>query len=121
MLNGGELNGVRILGRKTVDLMITNHIGDLQVWLRGPGYGFGLGYSVLLDPGKASEPLSPGAFSWGGFFNTYFWVDPQEELIGIFMSQINPYTHLDVRRQLSVMATQAIVDDAPVMGYQPIK
>lgn len=122
VLNGGEYNGVRILGRKTIDLMITNHIGDLNVWLRGPGYGFGLGYAVLLDPGKAKEPLSPGTFGWGGAFNTYFWVDPVENMIGIFMSQIRPYTHLEVRTQFSVLAAQAIIDShrdepPPILGY----
>jgi CubicO group peptidase (beta-lactamase class C family) len=126
MLNGGELDGVRILGRKTVELMITNHIGDLPVWLKGPGYGFGLGYSVLLDPAKANEPLSPGTYGWGGAFCTYFFVDPTEELIGIFMTQVRPYTHLDVRRQFAVLAAQAIVDGPraprqPIVGYQTIR
>lgn len=126
MLNGGELDGVRILGPKTIDLMITNHIGDLEVWLKGPGYGFGLGYAILLDPGKANEPLSPGSFGWGGAFNTYFWVDPAEDMIGIFMSQVRPYTHLRVRQQLSILAVQAITDSsrskAPnIMGYQPLR
>lgn len=124
VLNGGELNGVRLLSPKTINLMITNQIGDIEVWLKGPGYGFGLGYSVLLDPGKASEPLSPGSFGWGGAFCTYFFVDPVEEMIGILMTQVRPYTHLDVRHQLSVLATQAIVQSnsaAPskILGYQP--
>lgn len=127
MLNGGELDGVSILGRKTVQLMITNQIGDHSVWLKGPGYGFGLGYSILLDPAKASEPLSPGTYGWGGAFCTYFFVDPSEELIGIFMTQVRPYTHLDVRRQFAVLASQAITGapigdrTEPVVGYQPIK
>ena len=121
VLNGGELDGVRILGPKTIDLMITNHIGDLQTWLKGPGYGFGLGYSVLLDPGKASEPLSPGSFGWGGAFNTYFFVNPAEDLIAITMSQIRPYTHLNIRADLSTLTMQAILEPhrkpPAVMGY----
>ena len=125
MLNGGELDGARILGRKTVNLMITNHIGDLVTWLKGPGYGFGLGYSVLTDAGRASEPLTPGAFGWGGAYCTYFFVDPTEELVGVFMTQIRPYTHLDVRRQFCVLASQAIVDrpkEGPVVrGYDSLE
>lgn len=125
MVNGGELDGARILGRKTVELIITNHIGDHKVWLKGPGYGFGLGYSVLLDAGKANEPLSPGSFGWGGAYCTYFFVDPVEGLIGVLMTQIRPYTHLDVRRQLCVLANQAIIDrpeqGPAVRGHVPIR
>lgn len=121
MLSGGELDGARILGPKTVQLMITNHIGDHLTWLKGPGYGFGLGYSVLLDAGKASEPLSPGSFGWGGAFCTYFFVDPVEELIGVFMTQIRPYTHIDVRNQFAVLCTQAIIEPSStppkIIGY----
>lgn len=126
LLNGGEYKGVRILGRKTIDLMISNHIGDHLVWLKGPGYGFGLGFSVLLDSGLAMEPLSPGSFGWGGAFNTYFWIDPVEDMICIFMSQIRPYTHLDVRAQTSAIAMQAIIDgpsgEPPrILGRNPLR
>ena len=110
MLNGGELNGVRILGRKTVELMTTNHTGDLPIWLRGPGSGFGLGYSVLLDRGEAGAMSSEGTFGWGGAYCTYFWVDPEEDLIGILMTQVRPYTHLNIRQEFNVLANQAIVD-----------
>ncbi|HLG13294.1 MAG TPA: serine hydrolase domain-containing protein [Blastocatellia bacterium] len=112
MLNGGELNGVRILGRKTVELMTVNHIGDLQVWLTGPGYGFGLGYSVVTDVGQAAQPVSIGTYGWGGAFCTYFWVDPVEEVIGIVMTQVRPYTHLNIRQEFQVLVNQAIVDSA---------
>jgi CubicO group peptidase (beta-lactamase class C family) len=110
MLNGGELNGVRLLGRKTVELMTTNHIGDLPIWLTGPGYGFGLGYSVVKDVGAAGMPASKGSYGWGGAFCTYFWVDPQEEMIGIVMAQVRPYTHLNIRQEFQVLACQALVD-----------
>ncbi len=110
MLNGGELNGVRILGRKTVELMTTNHTGDLPIWLRGPGSGFGLGYSVLLDRGEAGAMSSEGSFGWGGAYCTYFWVDPEEDLIGILMTQVRPHTHLNIRQDFNVLANQAIVD-----------
>jgi CubicO group peptidase (beta-lactamase class C family) len=125
MLNGGEYNGVRLLSPKTVNLMISNHVGDQTVYIRGDGYGFGLGYSVLRDVGKAVEPLTPGSFSWGGAWGTIFWVDPAEQMIGIMMTQISSYRHLTIRQKLAVMATQAITESyahetPPVMGY-PVK
>jgi CubicO group peptidase (beta-lactamase class C family) len=110
MLNGGELDGARILGRKTVELMTANHIGDLPVWLSGPGYGFGLGYSVIKDLGQAGIPGSVGQYGWGGAFCTYFWVDPMEETIGIMMTQVIPYTHINIRQEFQVLVNQAIVD-----------
>ena len=110
MLNGGELDGVRILGRKTVELMTLNHIGDHPIWLVGPGYGFGLGYAVVQDPGAAAMPYSPGSYFWWGAYNTTFWVDPQEDLIGILLTQLRPYTHLNIRQDLATLAYQAIVD-----------
>jgi len=110
MLNGGELNGVRILGRKTVELMTANHTGDLPIWLRGPGGGFGLGYSVTTDIGQANSMSSAGSFGWGGAYCTYFWVDPEEEMVGIIMTQVRPYTHLNIRQDFNVLANQAIVD-----------
>jgi len=110
ILNGGEFNGVRLLSPKTIDLMITNHIGDLEVTLRGPGYSFGLGYSMLTDQGTAKESLTPGSFGWGGAYCTYFFVDPVEDTIGIFMTQLSPYTHIDVRQQFSTLIMQGIIE-----------
>jgi CubicO group peptidase (beta-lactamase class C family) len=110
MLNGGELDGVRILSRKTVELMTSNHTGDLGIWLRGPGYGFGIGYSVVTDRGPSAMPATEGSYSWGGAFCTVFWVDPEEELIGILMTQVRPYTHLNIRSDLQTLTYQAIVD-----------
>jgi CubicO group peptidase (beta-lactamase class C family) len=127
MLNGGEYNGVRLLSPKTVDLMITNHIGEgVLVNLKGPGYGFGLGYSTLMDAGKASESLSPGSFGWGGAWGTYFFVDPVEELIGILMVQITSYNHLNIRQDLGTLATQAIIEarsggGQKIRGYAPLR
>jgi CubicO group peptidase (beta-lactamase class C family) len=116
MLNGGELNGVRLLGPKTVELMTANHIGDLPIWLTGPGYGFGLGYSVVKDIGTTGLPASVGSYGWGGAFCTYFWVDPVEEMIGIVMTQVRPYTHLNIRQEFQVLACQAIEDSAKRVG-----
>jgi len=110
MLDGGELQGVRLLGPKTVELMTTNHIGDLETWLRGPGFGFGLGYSVVTDKGLSGMPSQLGSYAWGGAFGTVFWVDPEEELIGILMTQIRPYTHINIRRDLQTLTYQAILE-----------
>ncbi len=95
MLNNGELNGVRIIGRKTIELMRTNQLTPSQIpWEIGgqitPGYGFGLGMSVLTDLGQAGHTGSVGAYGWGGAANTSFWIDPAEELIGIILSQFQP-------------------------------
>ena len=110
MLNGGELDGVRILGPRTVRLMTENHIGDNGVWLRGPGYGFGLGYSVVTDPGQSAMPQALGSYAWGGAYCTVFWVDPEDEVIGILMTQVRPYTHLNIRQDFQTLVYQAIVD-----------
>ena len=118
LLNGGELDGVRLLSPKTVSLMISNHSGDGNVYVRGPGYTFGLGFGIVSDAGKARDPLTPGTFSWGGAWGTIFWVDPVEEMIGIMMTQITSYSHLTVRQDMGVTAMQAIIDsNAPLIGY----
>jgi CubicO group peptidase (beta-lactamase class C family) len=110
MLNGGELDGLRLLGRKTVEMMLQNHTGDLPIWLRGPGTGFGLGFSVVLDSGMAATTASVGTVGWGGAYNTVFWIDPKEELIGILMSQVRPYTHLNMRADMVSLVNQAVID-----------
>jgi CubicO group peptidase (beta-lactamase class C family) len=110
MLNGGKFNGKRILGRKTVELMTSNHTGDLPLWLTGPGYGFGLGYSVVTDRGAAGSMTSEGTFGWGGAYCTYFWVDPVEDVIGVVMTQVRPYTHINIRQEFAVLVNQAIID-----------
>jgi CubicO group peptidase (beta-lactamase class C family) len=123
VLNGGEYEGHRLLGRMTVDMMITNQIGaGKPVYIRGAGYGFGLGYGILTDPSKAPDALSIGTFTWGGADGTLFWIDPVEDLIGIMMIQINPYSHFNIRPLFSVVVSQAITDSLAgqkprVMGY----
>jgi CubicO group peptidase (beta-lactamase class C family) len=111
LLNGGEYEGHRLLGRMTVDMMITNQIGTGKpVYIRGAGYGFGLGFGILTDPSKSPDALSVGTFTWGGANGTLFWIDPVEDLIGIMMIQINPYSHFNIRPLFSVVVSQAIVD-----------
>ncbi len=110
MLNGGELDGVRLLSPTTVSLMLENHTGDLPLWLTGPGMGFGLGYGVVVDRGAAATPLSQGAGYWGGAYCTISWLDPEQELVGVLMTQVRPYTHINIRQDFQVLAYQAIID-----------
>ena len=88
LLNGGELDGVRILSRKSVELMTADHLGNgIAHGELSPGYGFGLGFAVRTAPGEASSFGSVGDYNWGGLWGTYFFVDPRERLIGILMMQ----------------------------------
>jgi CubicO group peptidase (beta-lactamase class C family) len=111
LINGGEYNGQRLLGRMTVDLMFSNHIGpNKPVYVRGEGYGFGLGAGVLTDPAKSPDGLSIGTWSWGGADGTLFYIDPQEDLVAILMVQLNPYTRSQIRPKFSNVVSQAITD-----------
>ena len=116
LLNGGELDGVRVMRHTTVAQMTKNHIGNLQLPFAGHGDGFGLGFGVVTDRGASSDDASVGSFSWGGIFNTYFWVDPQEQLIGVLMTQLFPYSHLNLREEFKHLAYQAIDDS----GFQRV-
>ncbi|HKA23247.1 MAG TPA: serine hydrolase domain-containing protein [Blastocatellia bacterium] len=111
LLNGGELDGVRILSRKTVELMTSDHLGDMP---RGPiignGYGFGFTMAVSRGPGKTGVAGSEGEYYWGGAAGTRFWIDPKEQMIGIFMIQILPHTNLTYGSQFRQLAYQAIAD-----------
>ncbi len=106
-LNGGELDGVRLLSPTTVELMTRSGTGDLSV---SPGRKFGLGFAIIEDPGRAGVPHSPGSYYWGGFFNTRFFVDPSEELIGVFLSQRYPRDAGSIRDRFMNVVYQAIVD-----------
>lgn len=118
--NRGVLNGERLLGRKTVELMTVNHLpgnADLsrmgqKVFSEMPfdGIGFGLGFSVTLDPVKAQILGSSGEYSWGGAASTTFWVDPVEDLIVIFLTQLMPSSSYPIRRELRVLTYQAVVE-----------
>jgi CubicO group peptidase (beta-lactamase class C family) len=118
LLNKGELDGVRLLGRKTVELMTTNHLPpellpySISTSMKGftKGYGFGLGLAVMQDVTQATAMASNGEFNWGGAANTYFWVDPEEHLIGILMTQFMPMAHYNIDREFRVLAYQALVD-----------
>ena len=115
MLNGGELEGRRILGRKTVELMITNHLAPELLpieegGLYRPGFGYGLGFGVLMDVGRSGTIGSKGEFNWSGAASTSFWVDPVEELIGIQLAQFQPMSTFPNAEDFKVAAYQAIVD-----------
>ena len=90
MLDGGQLHGRRVLSRKTVELMTSDHLNGIPGFDR-PGRSFGLGFQVVKDLGASGSLGSPGVYAWGGAAGTRFWIDPQEELIGIFMVQIMPH------------------------------
>ena len=95
LANGGELDGVRVLGRKTVELMTRNHIGERSIDLgTGPNYGFGFGVCVRKTNEGSFTPGSPGTFGWGGAAGTWFFVDPKEELIGLFFTHVFGYQFL---------------------------
>ena len=115
LLDNGELDGKRILGRKTVELMTTNQIvPELLPYEIGgvysPGYGYGLGLRVLLDVGQCQTMGSVGEYGWAGAANTYFWIDPQEAFIGIQMAQFQPSDYHLSSQDFRVMAYQAIAD-----------
>src|SRR5712691_161311 len=121
MLNQGELDGVRLLGRKTVKLMTINHLADGQdltaLALPGMstetaygGVGFGLGFSVMQSPARAQISGTPGEYAWGGAASTAFWIDPVEELIVIFMTQLMPSSSYPLRRELRAMSYAAVTE-----------
>ena len=110
ILNEGELYGERILAPSTVSLILENHTDNLPIWLTGPGTGFGLGYGVIVDRGKASTPLSEGSAYWGGAYCTISWIDREKDLIGLMMTQVRPYDHINIRRDFQVLTYQALVE-----------
>ena len=108
LLNGGEFDGARLLGSKTVELITMNHITDDWQPLERSGCGFGLGFAVVTDVAETHSPGSEGTYSWGGLASTTFWIDPVEELIGILMTQLigdSPF-----HAQFKVLTYQAVVD-----------
>ena len=104
-LNGGIYNGNRILGRKTIELMMTNQLKDT-----GDDFQFGLGFGLETIKNDRLSPASIGTFSWGGYFSTSYWADPKEKLIGLIYKQINPTTHGDEDDKFKELVYQAIVD-----------
>ena len=118
MLNKGALDGERLLGRKTVELMTSNHLGGDMAAMGMPrfseskydGVGFGLGFSIMLDPAKAEILGTPGEFAWGGAASTAFWVDPVEDMAVVLLTQLTPSSTYPIRRELRVLTYAAVVD-----------
>jgi CubicO group peptidase (beta-lactamase class C family) len=120
LVNGGELDGARILAPKTIRLMATNHLPgdkDLTELSRSlfsestnAGVGFGLGFAVVFDPPKTLIPCSMGEFYWGGAASTAFWVDPVEEVTAVFMTQLLPSSTYPIRRELRTLVYSALME-----------
>jgi CubicO group peptidase (beta-lactamase class C family) len=118
LLNGGELDGERVLSRSTIKLMTSDQLGTRvaapfqpgELLLGTPGYTFGLGFAVRQGDGIAGVPGSAGEFMWGGYAGTFFWVDPQEELIGVYMTQAPSLMRAYYRKMFKALVYQALVD-----------
>jgi CubicO group peptidase (beta-lactamase class C family) len=107
LLNGGELDGERILAPKSVELMTVDHLGDVTF---AEGEGFGLGFYVVEDLGARGEPGSVGEYGWGGAYHSQYWVDPTEELVVVYMTQLIPAGDLDDTGKLRALVYQAIIE-----------
>ena len=115
---GGALGEARILGRKTVNLMMQNHLpGDMASMGQATfsempmaGIGFGLGGAILLDPARSRIFGSAGEFAWGGMASTTFWIDREEEISVVFMTQLIPSSSYPIRQELRILVYQALVD-----------
>jgi CubicO group peptidase (beta-lactamase class C family) len=107
MLNGGELDGKRILSRKTAELMTVDHLVDKKV---EEGVGFGLGFYVVKDLGARGVPGSVGEFGWGGAYHSSYWVDPKKELVVVYFTQLLPARDVDDHGKLRTLIYQAIMD-----------
>lgn len=105
LMNGGELDGVRILGRKSVELMTVDHLDGVPY---RPGEGFGLGFSVATDLGARGVPGSVGEFGWGGAYHSTYWVDPRERLVVVYFTQLIPAGTLDDYAKLRALVYQAL-------------
>ena len=122
LLNGGELDGARILAPKTIQLMASNHLPggqDLTQLSRSlfsestnAGVGFGLGFAVVFDPPKTLIPCSMGEYYWGGAASTAFWVDPVEQVTAVFMTQLLPSSSYPIRRELRTLTYAALMESA---------
>jgi len=115
LLNNGQLNGARLLSRKTVEFMTMNHLDEkllpIAIGPRPlPGYGFGLGFRVSMNVAQTGVLGSVGEYGWSGMASTYFWVDPREQLIGLLMSQLIPSEGNPFARALKILTYQSIID-----------
>ena len=107
MLNGGTLDGRRVLSRKSIELMTVDHLNGIEF---RPGQGFGLGFSVVTDVGARGQPGTIGEFGWGGAYHSTYWVDPREGLVVVYLTQLIPAKDLDEHAKLRALVYQAIAD-----------
>ena len=112
LLNGGELDGVRLLSPLSVELMTSNHVGTLY---QDGNFGFGLGFEIVETPGKAGRPAAPGSYGWGGAYHSRYLVDPREQMVAVFFSQILPSGGLDLQDKFRVLTYQAITGPVPTV------
>jgi CubicO group peptidase (beta-lactamase class C family) len=118
LLNGGQLDGARVVSRSTIKLMTSDHLGTRvaapfqpgELLLGTPGYTFGLGFAVRQGDGIAGVSGSAGEFLWAGYAGTFFWVDPKEEIVGVYMTQAPSPIRAYYRRMFKSLVYQALVD-----------
>jgi CubicO group peptidase (beta-lactamase class C family) len=108
LLNGGELDGARILSPTTVEIMIANQIGELTITWPDFGDKFGLGFAIRTERGGSDESESIGTYGWIGLYDTAFWIDPEEQMFGVLMKQLFP--HGNEMLNFNILAHQAIID-----------
>jgi CubicO group peptidase (beta-lactamase class C family) len=118
LAGGGALDGIQIISPKTLELMTANHLpggGDLTQHSKAlfseaenAGTGFGLGFASIIDPAATMMPCSKGEFFWGGMYSTAFFVDPVEDIIMIFMTQLMPSSTYPIRREIKTMLYAAM-------------
>lgn len=108
LLNGGTLDGKRVLSPSSVRLMTANHVGSLLPPTWGGGIGFGLGVAVTLDLGARGTPGSAGEYGWGGAYHSSYWVDPAEELVVVYFTQLIPAGDVDDHGKLRALVYQAL-------------
>jgi CubicO group peptidase (beta-lactamase class C family) len=111
LLEGGAIDGVRLLSPKTIELMTVNHVGPrlAEAWDDRHGMGFGLGFDMVVDLGEYARHGSLGAWGWGGAYHTTYWVDPKEDLVALLMTQLLPAGDSDIQRTFRALVYQSIV------------
>ncbi len=105
LVNNGHYNGHRLLSRKTIEMITKNQVGDL--W-KGEAFGLGCGITTKVSSGTILN--SVGNYWWGGYFSTSYWIDPVEDLVAVFMTQMFPDEHEEIYEKFQVLAYQAIID-----------
>ncbi len=106
-LNGGTLDGNRVLSRKSVELMVSDHLHGIEF---RPGQGFGLGFYVIDDVGARGAPGSVGEYGWGGAYHSTYWVDPAEDLVVVYLTQLIPARRVDDHAKLRALVYQSLID-----------